>query len=104
LRKRCTCGRKDFFPSDVLVAQPLPEPEPEDEPSTAMDELNLAFLDALCDDDLERMEYFLALGADVNHRNIGAAETPLHFAVCREDTKFAKWLIAQVRFVFTSVV
>ncbi len=88
------CKRSNFF-SHNLVAQPLPEPEPEDEPSTVMDELNLAFLDALCDDDLERMEYFYALGADVNHRNIGANETPLHFAVCREDTKFAKWLIAK---------
>jgi ankyrin repeat protein len=84
--------RAPLFFADGLD-QPLPEPEPEDEPSTVMDELNLAFLDALCDDNLERMEYFYALGADVNHRNIGAAETPLHFAVCREDTKFAQWLI-----------
>lgn len=59
-----------------------------------MDELNLAFLDALCDDNLEQMEFFYSLGADVNHRNSGSDESPLHFAVCREDVKFAKWLIA----------
>ena len=60
-----------------------------------MDELNLAFVDAICDDDFPRMEYFYNLGADIHHRNPGADETPLHFAVCRKDTQFAKWLIKQ---------
>ena len=95
LRKSDLMTRAEFFLTRVTFAQPLPEPEPEDEPSTVMGELNLAFLDALCDEDLERMEYYHALGADLNHRNPGAAETPLHFAVCREDTVYAKWLIAR---------
>jgi ankyrin repeat protein len=58
-----------------------------------MDELNLSFLDALCDEDLDRMEYYYSLGADVNHHNPGALETPLHFAVCRDGITLAKWLI-----------
>ena len=82
-----------FLKKKIVLLQPLPETEAEDEPASPMDELNLNFLDALCEDDLARMELFYELGADVNHQNPGAMESPLHFAVCRNDITSAKWLI-----------
>jgi len=63
---------------------------------TAQEELNLAFLDCLIEEDLPGMQKLLEAGASVNHHNPGAPETPLHFAVSRkEGKKFVDWLLSK---------
>jgi hypothetical protein len=39
------------------------------------------------------MERFLRIGADLNHHNSAAQETPLHFAIAKNDVATAQWLI-----------
>lgn len=78
-----------------FVDEALPEDEAEELPMSPMDELNVAFVEAVSRDDLASMQRLHSLGAEVNHHNAGAEETPLHFAACvlTGDARAAKWLV-----------
>ena len=74
-----------------FVDESAPEPEVES-PFTEQEELDMEFLLGLTAGDIPAMEKALQNGANINHTNPGANETPLHFAACKSGP-LVKWLI-----------